>query len=90
MIEDQIEAVICRHNMRIAKPRDNLWTCRCGETPHEYAKHLAEVIVKELGLRQEWITEQGRLLGIVQLRPSQEAIAQRIGSAWVELYDENG
>ena len=86
----QIESVIHSHNMRIEKPRDSLWTCRCGAKPQTYAHHLAEVLVKELGLRQEWATEQSLMLGVCRLAKPEDAIATRIGSAWVELDHENG
>jgi hypothetical protein len=52
-LRTRVELVIDAHNMRIAKPSDRTWTCRCGAKPDNYSGHLADVVMHELGLRPE-------------------------------------
>lgn len=46
---------------------------------------LADKLIQELSLRDEWATEQSLLLGISKLTQTSDAIAYRIASPWQEM-----
>jgi hypothetical protein len=67
--------------------KDGVLLCACGsyfDDKAEHGVHVADAVIAELGLRQEWATEQSLLLGIVKLTKPDDAIAMRVGSAWKE------
>lgn len=61
---------------RIAQLARDHWT----ESPED----VAAAIVEELGLRQEWLTEESSRLGIVALTRPERPTATRVSSPWVD------
>jgi hypothetical protein len=51
-LSDRIAAVIGNHNMRLQSPkRGSMWVCQCGKLSPRYADHLADAVIRELGLQ---------------------------------------
>lgn len=46
---------------------------------------LADAVIAELNLREEWANEESLMLGIVKRTRTSDAIAYRIGSPWQEI-----
>lgn len=49
------------------------------------AVELADLLIWEFGLRDEWTTRESLMLGIVKLTKPHDAIATRVASTWKEL-----
>lgn len=57
--------------------------CGCPVPITNWFDHMADAVIRGLGLRQEWLTEQSSRLGIAALTKPQHPIATRIASPWI-------
>ena len=48
----------------------------------QLSEHLAETLIRELGLRQEWATRHSLMIGTHYLIRPDDAIATRICTVW--------
>lgn len=56
----------------------------CADIPvPDWAYAIADAVIREFGLRQEWLTEESSRLGIVALTEPEHPIATRTSSSWI-------
>lgn len=51
----------------------------------QQCREVADAVIAELGLRQEWLTEQSSRLGLAALTKPDHPIATRTCSPWIAL-----
>lgn len=91
-LRDRIAAVIYAHD---CWDYAGGLECRCGsqfsfdendpngDAIAPWSEHVTDAVIRELSLRQEWLTEESSRLGIVALTEPEHPIATRTCSPWI-------